>query len=243
MRSDSTCSWGVLDIDWYDMPEDDIRKLPSQLMAICTAFRTKSGGVNVFVFATEPVRGRVMHDYLVSLRKRLPKKVRDKTEVFPAHTQTVVNLGDNPTSVHLPLNGTKPPCLFQIGNDGQLTWFTDDTAHSEVLERINTYGRIDADTMVQISAETPTLDTSDIGYRVPDDPAGRNDLLMRIAASMQTRGWPDSELEAEIRRLNDDVKFHHLFADGPSPESEIKNILKRTKKLEKAHPRRCTIVR
>lgn len=62
MRADSTCSWGVLDIDWYDMPEDDIRKLPSQLMAICTAFRTKSGGVNVFVFASEPVRGRVMHD-------------------------------------------------------------------------------------------------------------------------------------------------------------------------------------
>lgn len=66
MRADSTCSWGVLDIDWYDMPEEDVRKLPSQLMATCTAFRTKSGGVNVFVFATEPVRGRVMHDYLGS---------------------------------------------------------------------------------------------------------------------------------------------------------------------------------
>lgn len=236
MRADSTCSWGVLDIDWYDMPEDDVRKLPSQLMAICAAFRTKSGGVNVFVFASEPVRGRVMHDYLVSLRKRLPKKVRDKTEVFPAHTQTVVNPGDDPTSVHLPLNGTQRPCVFQIGADGQLAWFTDDTTHSDVLKRIDAHGRIDAETMAQISAETPTLDTSDIGYRVPENPAGRNDLLMRIAASMQTRGWPDSELEAEIRRLNGDANFHHLFADGPSPESEIKNILKRTKKLDKGTP-------
>ena len=25
MLSDSTCSWGVLDIDWYDMPEEEVR--------------------------------------------------------------------------------------------------------------------------------------------------------------------------------------------------------------------------
>lgn len=236
MRSDSMCSWGVLDIDWYDMPDEEVRKLPGQLKAICTAFRTKSRGINVFVFASEPVRGRVMHDYLVSLRKRLPKKVREKTEVFPSHSQTVVNPGDDPTSVHLPLNGTQRPCVFQLGNDGELVWYTDDTPHSDVLSRIEAVGSIDAVTMTQISEEAPTLDTSDIGYRVPDNPAGRNDLLLRVAASMQSRGWPDSELEAEIRRMNGDANFHHLFADGPLNESEISNILKRTKRLEKGTP-------
>lgn len=236
MRADSTCSWGVLDIDWYDMPDEEVRKLPEQLRAICTAFRSKSGGINVFVFASEPVRGRVMHDYLVSLRKRLPKKVRDKTEIFPAHTQTVVNPGDDPSSVHLPLNGTQRLCVFQICADGTQFAYTDDTKHSEVLERIDACGKIDADTMAQLSAETPTLDTSYIGYRIPDNPAGRNDLLMRVARSMQSCGWPDSELEAEIRRLNGDTNFHPLFADGPSPESEIRNILNGTKKLEKGAP-------
>jgi len=236
MRADSTCSWGVLDIDWYNMPEEEVKKLPGQLKAICTAFRTKSLGINVFVFASEPVRGRVMHDYLVSLRKRLPKKVREKTEVFPSHSQTVVNPGDDPTSVHLPLNGTQRPSVFQLGNDGELVWYTDDTPHSDVLRRIEAFGSIDADTMTQISEEAPTLDTSDIGYRVPENPAGRNDLLLRIAASMQSRGWPDSELEAEIRRLNGDENFHHLFAGGALTETEITNILKRTKKLEKGTP-------
>lgn len=24
VRTDSTCVWGVLDLDWYDMPEDDV---------------------------------------------------------------------------------------------------------------------------------------------------------------------------------------------------------------------------
>ena len=177
-----------------------------------------------------------MHDYLVSLRKRLPKKVREKTEVFPSHSQTVVNPGDDPTSVHLPLNGTQRPCVFQLGNDGELVWYTDDTPHSDVLRHIEAVGSIDANTMTQISEEAPTLDTSDIGYRVPDNPAGRNDLLLRVAASMQSRGWPDSELEAEIRRMNGDANFHHLFADGPLNESEISNILKRTKRLEKGAP-------
>lgn len=236
VRDDSTCTFGVLDIDWYDMPEVEVQKLPAQLRAICACFRTKSMGIHVYVFTTEPVRARVMHDYLVSLRKRLPKKVRDKTEVFPKESQTVVNPGDDPTSVNLPLHGTQRHCVFQLGTDGRLVTYTDDTVHSEALTHIDAHCRIDAETMAQMSTETPTLDPSDIGYKVPDNPAGRNDLLMRLAASMQTRGWPDSELEAEIRRLNGDANFHHLFADGPSPESEIKNILKRTKKLEKGTP-------
>ncbi len=78
----------------------------------------------------------------------------------------------------------------------------------------------------------PTLDTSDIGYRVPPDAAGRDDFLLRVVASMQARGWPDDELEAEIRRLNkaDDTP------GNVQTEQEIKNILARTKRLEKGSP-------
>ncbi len=47
------------------------------------AFRTKSHGLHVYVFLDAAVRGRVMHDYLVAFRKRLPKNIAAKTEVFP----------------------------------------------------------------------------------------------------------------------------------------------------------------
>ena len=73
VRSDSTCCYGVLDIDWPDMPEDDVRLVADRLRTRCAAFRSKSRGLHVYVFTTEPVSARVMHDYLVALRKRLPK--------------------------------------------------------------------------------------------------------------------------------------------------------------------------
>lgn len=46
----------------------------------------------------------------------------------------------------------------------------------------------------------------------------------------------DSELEAEIRRLNGDANFHGLFADGALPETEIVNLLKSAKRREKGTP-------
>lgn len=58
-----------------------------------------------------------------------------------------------------------------------------------LLRHIHDHCRVSAQTVREIASATPTLDTSDIGYKVPVDPAGRNDLLMRIAMSMQARGW------------------------------------------------------
>lgn len=42
VKADSTCAWGVLDVDWYDMPEDDVRALADRLRTRAAAFRTKS---------------------------------------------------------------------------------------------------------------------------------------------------------------------------------------------------------
>ena len=235
VRADSTCLYGVLDIDWYDMPEDDVDRVADRLRSRCAAFRSKSRGLHVYVFASEPVSARVMHDYLVTLRKRLPKNIARKTEMFPKATQTVVSDGDKPTSVNLPWHGQQRELAFLIDDESKKRAL-DEHGHMAMLSHITEKCRVSASVMTQIADETPTLDTSDIGYRVPDNPAGRNDLLLRVAASMQSRGWPDSELEAEIRRMNGDANFHHLFADGPLNESEISNILKRTKRLEKGTP-------
>ncbi len=241
VRADSTCLYGVLDIDWYDMPEDDVRRVADQLRTRCAAFRTKSRGLHVYIFASEPVSARVMHDYLVALRKRLPKACFDKkqkrdVEIFPKETQTFVNPDDKPTSVNLPMKGQQRELAWLIDESASPKWALDEMSAASILSHIDEHCRVDAATMIAITNEQPTLDTSDIGYKVPDSPAGRNNLLLSVAASMQSRGWPDSELEAEIRRLNGDEKFHELFTAGALTENEIKNILKRTKKLDKGAP-------
>lgn len=234
VRADSTCSWGVLDIDWQDMPEDNVQDLVNRLRTRCAAFRSKSLGLHIYVFTTEPVRAKLMHDYLVALRRRLPKKIQGKTEIFPKATQTAVTPDNEPTSVNLPLYGTQRECAWVIADNH--VGFLDEADRSVILDAIDKCCRVPSAVVEQIAKEQPTLDHSDMGYRVPDNPAGRNDLLMRIAMSMLQRGWPDTEMDAEIRRLNGDTDFHHLFADGSLPESEIVNLLKSAKRREKGTP-------
>lgn len=237
VRADSTCVFGVLDVDWYDMPEDDVRACAERLRTRCAAFRSKSRGLHIYVFVDEPIPARLMHEYLVALRKRLPKKVASKTEVFPPHSQIAVTPTNQPKAVNLPMNGQSRELAWLIDHtDGIRFAFDDIQSHADIIEHIHEQCRLYHVTVEQIAKETPTLDHSDMGYKVPHDPAGRNELLMRIGMSMQARGWPDVELEAEIRRLNGDANFHDLFEQGPIPESEIAPMLKQIKKREKGSP-------
>lgn len=246
VRSDSTCTWGVLDLDWYDMPEDEVMALRERIRTRSAAFRTKSRGLHIVVFVDEPIPAKLMHQYLVTLRQRLPKSCfanGREVEVFPKATQTAITPDNEPTAVWLPINGQKREPAWVIDDDGSKLPLYESSVVG-LLRHIYDHCRVSARVISDIAKSKPTLDTSDIGYQVPRDPAGRNDLLLRLAASMQARGWPDSELEAEIRRLNQEgSKFHEVFVRKPSskePEQisskEIDNILKRTKKLEKGTP-------
>ena len=238
VRADSTCLWGVLDVDWYDMPEDDVEALRDRLRTRCVAFRTKSRGLRIVVFVDEPIPAKQMHKYLIALRKRLPKtcfaKGRD-VEVFPKETQTVVTPDTEPTAVWLPINGQLCEPVWLIDGDG-CKMPLDESGVLGLFEHIDEHCRVTAQMVKDIADATPTLDTSDIGYKVPDNPAGRNDLLMRVAMSMQARGWPDTEMDAEIRRLNGDANFHAMFAEGALPDAEIVNLLKGAKRREKGTP-------
>ncbi len=241
VKADSTCRFGVLDIDWYDMPEDEVHKVRDRLRTVCAAFRSKSRGLHVYIFTSEPVPAQVMHDYLVALRKRLPKEIQKKTEIFPKDTQTLIGPNNQPTAVNVPMKSTQREMVFLIDRGGQNAFKCDDLAPIVALRHIDARCRVDAATMEAIVGETPSLDGSDIGYRVPPNPAGRNDLLMRISRSMQARGWPDKEMDVEINRLNkegrksdDDVVAATM--SEPLPQSEVDALLKSAKAQPKGTP-------
>jgi YD repeat-containing protein len=238
VKADSTCRFGVLDIDWYDMPEDDVMRVRDRLRTVCAGFRSKSRGLHVYVFTSEPVPAQIMHDYLVTLRKRLPKDIQKKTEIFPKETQTRIGPNDEPTAVNLPLKDTQREMVFLIDRGGQHAFQYDDQSPLVAMRHIDAHCRVDAAALTEIVGETPSMDGSDIGYRVPKDPKGRNDLLMRIAMSMQARGWSDKEMDLEINRLNKDGQksdddIISSVMTSPLDQGEINNLLKQAKKKEK----------
>ncbi|PZQ96717.1 MAG: hypothetical protein DI533_14090 [Cereibacter sphaeroides] len=237
VRSDSTCIFGVLDIDSYDMDAADVLKVRDAIKAPCAAFRSKSRGLHVYVFATEPVPARVMHDYLVTLRKRLPRAIQKKAEFFPKETQTRIARDDKPTSVNLPMCGQSREPEFLISPEGHASP-NDMTSIHAILEFIDGRCRIPPEMMTAAAQEQPVLDASDLGYRIPSGPIGRNDLLMRIARSMQARGWTDHDMTAELHRLNKEgAKFHPLFEGvGPLTTAEVDAMLKTTFRTEKGTP-------
>lgn len=214
-----------------------MRKVAERVRTRCAAFRSKSRGLHVYLFASEPVPARVMHEYLVAVRKRLPRAIAKQTETFPKAGQVHVAPDNEPTAVNLPIHGQQREFAFAVTHEG-VRWALDDMPLPDLLDSINRHCRTDAETLTQIAKEQPVLDTSEIGYRVPHNPAGRNDLLMRIAMSMQARGWDNEGMKAELYRLNrEGERFHDVFdGKGQLPDAEIEAMLKQAWKREKGTP-------
>ena len=55
IREDSTCSWGSIDIDEYDVDALAVVKKIEQMKLPLVPCRSKSGGLHLFLFVTEPV--------------------------------------------------------------------------------------------------------------------------------------------------------------------------------------------
>lgn len=233
-RADNTCAYGILDFDLYGMSEDDVIEAAKRIRCPSVAFRTKSLGLHIVVFSDEPVSSKIMHDFLKSKRRNMPRSWHKHIEIFPAATQTSLADGDKAKCVNLPMNGaSRLPAWFIDSNGAHFEW-----DHQDSLQQLQHYDsecRIDAALLTDLAKAEPEIDTSDIGFKEPSDAAGRNDFLTKIAASMQARGWTDEAMEARLRQINHDAK-HEVFDGKPLPDAEVKTILKSIQRYEKGAP-------
>ncbi|MEP6066071.1 MAG: hypothetical protein ABJ246_09560 [Paracoccaceae bacterium] len=242
-KSDNTCAYGVLDFDVYDMPEDDVLEAAQRMRCPSVAFRSKSRGLHIVLFPDEPISSKLMHDFLKSKRRNMPKSWQKHIEIFPMATQTVLKEGDKAKCVNLPMRGQQRQPAWYI--DGEGSKFTLDHENAwALLKHFDEECRVDSKLITEMVNADPVIEASDIGYKVPDDPAGRDDLLMRTARSMQARGWTYSDIKSELHRLNNEgEKFHELFAkrkddnnSGSLKTADIERIWKGTVKLKKGSP-------
>ena len=83
IRDDSTCLWGSVDIDKYDIDLIDVvRKVEAAKLPLLPC-RSKSGGLHLFLFASEPVPAEAMQDAVRSLALLLDFP---DSEIFPSRS-------------------------------------------------------------------------------------------------------------------------------------------------------------
>lgn len=103
IRSNSTCSWGSIDIDEY---EDNllgvITKLESLQLPLVPC-RSKSGGLHLFLFLAEPVPAAAVRGALTTWAAALGFA---GSEIFPKQTQVIAEKGDVGNWMVMPYYGS-----------------------------------------------------------------------------------------------------------------------------------------
>ena len=221
--------WGALDIDVYPIPDSDVLKAIFAWKEPVLASWTKSRGLHLYVFVDEWVPASLMRKYIAALRKRLVKKLRDgASEIFPKQDN-----GDG-NQINLPAFGNEREPAGAIFRGGSTVGYSQTDPVDWAVLKSNCYvTRIEMENTIQSRAvDRPT------SYRIPDNADGRRMFLWKCACSMQARGWPDADIEQEIRDLNTRMvdAGHELFINGSIDEKRISDLLAEVKKLEKGAP-------
>lgn len=241
LRDDDTCVFGAIDIDIYNAPAEVETAIIKALRVTTGAlFRSKSRGFQFYAFASEPVPATLMVAYLEQARRRLPKKVREKSkEIFPKQTRTD-NLDKAPSAINLPLFGDQRECVAIFAKSGRIGTAHELIEPELVIRLIKENCRLTRDVFEQIAERQDTyVDRSSAGYREPTDAAGRQDHLWRVGCSMQARGWEDAEIYPELDRLNraHAEAGHPAWGNkGPLDDRRLREMLKRIFALPKGAP-------
>lgn len=103
IRVDSTCIWGSIDIDEYDIDLTAVVRRVEDLNLPLVPCRSKSGGLHLFMFFAEPVAADAAQGVLRDLAASLGFA---GCEIFPKQTKVIEERGDKPNWIVMPYFGS-----------------------------------------------------------------------------------------------------------------------------------------
>lgn len=123
IREDNLCYWGSIDVDEYDINLLDIILRVEQFKLPLIPCRSKSGGLHLWLFLSEPVPAGQLQAVLRDLAAQLGLA---GCEIFPKQTQILADRGDVGNWMVMPYYGDtyKGKIQEQVGlrkNGGELT--------------------------------------------------------------------------------------------------------------------------
>ncbi len=221
IRSDSTCMWGAIDLDEYKPDVKELYKKIKSLNAPFIPFKSKSGGIHIYIFLTEAVPALLLREKLHSIKNIFGDCKPDK--IFPVQKYLNLEKGSAGSWINLPYHNAKNTVRYMIKEDGS----------SASLEEFFEHYERNKVTPQQLKKLKSNIDEGDSGDWFKDGPpcmqalasfgvpkSQRNEVLLDMTRYIKKR-YPE---EWKDKTLDYNKKFFEPAGKGMS-FSEVSNVI------------------
>ena len=116
INKNSKCTWGAMDLDNYKPSIPELFKKLKSLNVPVIAFRSKSGGIHLYIFLTEEVPALLMREKLHSIKNIFGVEKPDK--IFPVQKYLNLEKGSAGSWINLPYHNVIKTERYMIREDG-----------------------------------------------------------------------------------------------------------------------------
>ena len=109
INEDNKCRWGALDIDIYDLDQNELQARIQKLKLPLLHCRSKSGGAHLYLFLEEYEQASVVREYLLEMTVALGHSGR---EIFPKQDTILSERGDVGNFINLPYFDAELPLRY-----------------------------------------------------------------------------------------------------------------------------------
>ena len=221
IREDSTCSFGVIDIDEYNGAtnhvalERETKKLGLPLI-VC---RSKSGGAHCYLFLTEPIPAGDMLDTMSTIAVKLG---HPGVEVFPKQ-KTLASDNDVGNWINIPYSNWEFPTRYAIinGEQAELEQFVEYATEQRLTPDEFYALEIEQEVEEMLTGAPPCLIA--LAQQTVSE-GGRNTALYNFAVYCKQR-WPDS-WEPKTN------EFNQTYINPALNNTEVMGVIKSIKRKD-----------
>ena len=116
INKNSKCTWGAIDLDNYKPSIPELFKKLKSLNVPVIAFRSKSGGIHLYLFLTEEVPALLMREKLHSIKNIFGVEQPDK--IFPVQKYLNLEKGSAGSWINLPYYNAAKTERYMIKENG-----------------------------------------------------------------------------------------------------------------------------
>ena len=116
INNNSKCTWGAIDLDNYKPSIPELFKKLKSLNVPTIPFRSKSGGIHLYIFLNEEVPALLMREKLHSIKNIFAVEQPDK--IFPVQKYLNLEKGSAGSWINLPYHNATNTERYMIKEDG-----------------------------------------------------------------------------------------------------------------------------